>query len=561
MLLSLLLTGMGVLVFRAAQLQVFNNDFLQSQGAARYERVVNVAAHRGMIRDRNGEPLAISTPVDSVWANPQELIVARDKWPQLAHILGIDIDRLQQKLAANSQREFVYLKRRVNPELAQKVVALKLPGVSLQREYRRYYPMGEVMAHVVGFTNVDDQGQEGLELAYENWLQGVSGSNRVIKDRLGHVVETVERVSAPHPGKELVLSIDRQMQYLAYRELKAAVKLHRARSASAVILDARNGEVLAMVNQPAFNPNNRTSMRGGAYRNRAVTDVFEPGSTIKPFTIAAALESGRYHAGTPIDTAPGYIKIGSKVIRDHKDYGLIDVATVIKKSSNVGASKIALALEPEQLWQMLSSVGMGVSTGSGFPGESSGLLSDFRNWHEIENVTHSFGYGLSATVLQLAQAYTILATDGLLYPATFQRQKTPAEPRRVMQAETARQVRGMLETVTAIDGTGAAARVPGYQVAGKTGTIHKSGIGGYQEDKYVSVFAGIAPASQPRLVMVVMFNEPRGKEYYGGKVAAPVFSKVMSAALRLLDVAPDVPHMQQHKPQGEPPIHSAEVAL
>ncbi|MEO6697126.1 MAG: penicillin-binding transpeptidase domain-containing protein, partial [Gammaproteobacteria bacterium] len=422
---------------------------------------------------------------------------------------------------------------------AGQIMALKLPGVALQREYRRYYPSGEVTAHVVGFTGLEDSGQEGLELAYDSWLQGTPGSKRVMRDRLGHIVQDVEQLSAPQPGRDLQLSLDRRIQYLAYRELKSAVLEHRALSGSAVLLDVQTGEVVAMVNVPAYNPNNPNEVQGARLRNRALTDVFEPGSTIKPFTVAAALETGQYRPDTLIDTAPGTFKVGHKLIRDMHDYGRIDVSTVIQKSSNVGASKIALSIPPERLWRMFSSVGLGTFSNSGFPGEASGLLSSPKRWGEIERATLSFGYGLSVTALQLAQAYTALANGGELRPVSLVRVDKPLPGKRVMQAETAAAVRAMMERVTADGGTGTQARIPGYRVAGKTGTVHKIGANGYEADRYLSLFAGMAPTSHPRLVMAVVINEPQGDEYYGGLVAAPVFAKVMTGALRLLDVTPD----------------------
>lgn len=539
LILGLFAFGMLVLLARAFDLQVLKRDFLQGEGDARHQRVVAIPAHRGMITDRNGEPLAISTPVDSVWANPQETALAREQLPRLARLLGLDLDELQRRLAERADREFVYLQRHINPDLAREVMALGVPGVSLQREYRRYYPMGEVAAHVLGFTNIDDRGQEGLELAYDSWLSGQPGAKRVIRDRLGRVVEDVEQLRAPRPGKSLRLSLDRRVQYLAYRELKAAVQAHAARSGSVVVLDAATGEILAMVNQPAYNPNTRKGLRGELYRNRAVTDVFEPGSTIKPFTIAAALEAGRYDPSSLIDTAPGFYRVGGHTIRDARNYGTIDLGTVIMKSSNVGASKIALSLEPERLWSIFSRVGFGQVTASGFPGEAAGVLTDPRRWRELERATLAFGYGLSVTPLQLAQAYAVLAADGLHHPTRFVAEADAPPAERVMSASTARQVRAMLEGVVSPGGTGRRAAVAGYRVAGKTGTVRKVGAGGYTEDRYVAVFAGMAPASHPRLVTVVMINEPRTGGYYGGEVAAPVFSRVMSGALRLLDIPPD----------------------
>jgi cell division protein FtsI (penicillin-binding protein 3) len=551
-LLLLFVVVVALLLWRVVYLQVFNKDFLQNQGAARHLRTVAVAAHRGMIMDRQGEALAISTPVESVWVNPSMLVNQRQLLPKLARILELDLEQVEQELAARMDREFVYLKRHVNPDTAQQVLDLQAEGVFTQREYRRYYPAGEVASHVIGFTNIDDRGQEGIELAYEDWLKGSAGKKRVIKDRLGRVIEDLESIQTSRPGKDLYLSLDRRIQYLAYRELKAAIKLNKARSGSAVMLDVDTGEVIAAVNQPSFNPNNRNKTRSSQYRNRAVTDVFEPGSTIKPFTIAMALESRKYQPTTMVNTAPGSLKVGRNTIRDLKNYGNIDVTHVITKSSNVGASKIALSLEAERMWTMYNRLGFGSITASGFPGESSGLLSHFSRWHKIEQATLSFGYGLSVTPLQLAHAYSILAADGRSRPVSFLRQDKPVPAEQVLSVKVAQQVREMMKTVVSSEGTGLQASVQGYQVAGKTGTIHKTAAGGYSNDRYIAVFAGMAPASDPRLVLVVMINDPAGEQYYGGQVAAPVFSRVMAGALRLMDVAPDnLPVLQTSLPADE----------
>jgi len=538
---GVLLLGVAALVLRMAYLNLNQREFLQGQGDARYLRTVAIPAHRGMITDRNGEPLAISTPVESVWANPQELANARSRWPQLAKSLGIDAHELTRQISLRKDKEFIYLRRHVNPELAEQVMALGIPGVSLQPEYRRYYPMGEVVAHVVGFTNIDDIGQEGVELMMDKRLRGVPGSKRVLKDRLGRIVENVESISEPRAGDDLQLSIDRRIQYLAYRELKAAVQRHHARGGSAVMLDVTTGEVLAMVNQPSYNPNNRSDLSSSRLRNRAVTDVFEPGSTMKPFTIVAALESGRYTPTTPINTEPGMMRLGRFTIRDTHDHGLIDVSTVIQKSSNVGASLIALSMQPKRLWDVLSRFGFGYDTGSGFPGETAGLLSAYQDWREVDRATISYGYGLSVTPLQLANAYATLASNGEQRPVSFFKVTTNnhSRARQVVTPHIAEQVRAMLERVVQPGGTGTRAKVEGYRVAGKTGTVRKAAGGGYTEDRYFSVFAGMAPASHPRLVMVVMVDSPDDGEYYGGLIAAPVFSRVMEGALRLMDIAPD----------------------
>jgi cell division protein FtsI (penicillin-binding protein 3) len=528
-----------VLVWRAVDLHVFHKEFLQDQGDARYLRIVPIPAHRGMITDRYGEPLAISTPVDSVWVQPAAFSEAYSDWPKLAKLLKLNLAHLKRTLSQRQDREFVYLKRHISPELAKKVMALELPGVNLQREYHRYYPAGEVTAHVLGFSNIDDRGQEGLELAYDEWLKGVPGSQRVLKDRLGRVVRHVEQLRKPMPGRDLTLSLDRRLQYLAYRELKRAVMQRQARSGSVVILDVQSGEVLAMVNQPSYNPNNRGHYKASQTRNRAVTDLLEPGSTIKPFTVVAALESGQFRPDSMIDTSPGQYRLGNAVIRDSRNYGRISVAKVIQKSSNVGASKIALTLSDEALWKVHARLGFGTVTGSGFPGEAGGLLSHARHWRDIEKATLAFGYGLSVTPLQLARAYSVLGNDGVLKPVSFLRTEGEVEGQRIIAASITRQVRHMLEAVVQDGGTGTRARIAGYKVAGKTGTVKKAVAGGYSEDKYISVFAGLAPASQPRLAMVVTINEPRGDVYYGGEVAAPVFSKVMAGALRMLGIAPD----------------------
>lgn len=542
------------LVWRAVCLQVLDKEFLLSQGEARHLRVVTLPAHRGVIQDRNGEPLAVSTPVESVWVNPQELAGEQQRIPELAALLSLDGGKVQQLLARRADREFVYLRRHLSPALAAKVSALNIPGVYLQREYRRYYPGGEVAAQIVGFTNIDDMGQEGLELAYQDWLGGEPGAKRVIKDGKHHIIADVESIRRPRPGKDLKLSIDRRIQYLAYRELKGVMKEHKALAASAVVLDVKSGEVLAMVNQPSFNPNNRQELHRSHMRNRAVTDVFEPGSTMKPFIVATALQSGRYQPETPVSTSPGWYRVGVNTVRDVHDYGELDVSGVIRKSSNVGISKIALSLPAENIWTTLSDIGFGAQTYSGFPGEASGLLSYHGGWNEIETATLAYGYGISVTALQLAQAYGVLATDGMKRSVTFLREGDVSEERRVMPAEAARQVRAMLEQATGFDGTAPQARIAGYRVAGKTGTVKKSAPGGYSSNKYLAVFAGMAPASDPRLVMVVMVDEPSNGKYYGGQVAAPVFSRVMSGALRLLAIPPDdLPLLETRRSDEEEP--------
>lgn len=527
------------LLWRAADLQIFSGDFLRQHGDARSVREVVIPAHRGVIVDRNGEPLAISTPVDSIWVTPRQ-VPWKDRQPdRLAHALQMEPASLRELLEVRLHREFVYLKRQVTPDEAQAVAALGIPGVHLEREYKRYYPAGEITAHLIGFTNVDDSGQEGIELAFDYWLRGTPGAKRVLKDRLGRTVQDIESIRPPAQGGQLDLSIDRRIQYLAYRELKLAVGSHGARSGTLVMLDPRTGEVLALAVQPSFNPNKRSDFKSDNYRNRAATDVFEPGSTLKPFTIAAALASGRYLPATVIETGPGYFKVGDHLIRDIRDFGVLDVTEVVRRSSNVGASKIALSLGPEPLWNMYTAVGIGRDTGSGFPGEMGGQLHNFENWSEIELATAAFGYGISVTALQLAQAYSVIAARGVLRPVSLQALPGQVPGRQVMPAAVAHAVLNMLETVVQPDGTGIRAAVPGYRVAGKTGTVHKAIGAGYAEDRYLSLFAGIAPASNPRLVLVVVIDEPQMGQHFGGQVAAPVFARVMQGALRILAVAPD----------------------
>lgn len=542
-LLVLLSLSALLLVGGAVERQIFETDFLQNEGQRRHLRVVEVSADRGMITDRQGEPLAISTPVDSVWANPQILSPDRRVLAPLAKLLGRDLDELRRQLSQRSSRSFIYLKRRVNPDLAEQVMALvdqqEIEGVGLQREYRRYYPGGEVFAHMIGFTDIDDRGQEGLELAYEDWLKGTPGRKRVVRDGKARVVKDIEQIMEPRKGRDLVLSLDRRLQFLAYRELKGAVKQQKAKSGSAVIIDIKTGEVLAMVNQPAYNPNGSKRGKAGRFRNRAVTDVFEPGSTMKPFTIAAALESGVYRPDTLIDTTPGVFRVGRYPVKDVRNYGMIDVATVIKKSSNVGVSKIALSLPKESIWDLFSQLGFGQPTYTSFPGEVGGQLPPYQRWVKIDQATLAFGYGLSVTSLQLAGAYAVIAADGIKRPLTLVKRDGPADEKRVMSAATAKAVRKMMEAVVSDQGTAPRAAVAGYRVAGKTGTVKKSISGGYSDDRYTAVFAGIAPASAPRLAMVVMIDEPSAGKYYGGQVAAPVFSRVMAGSLRLLNVTPD----------------------
>jgi len=527
------------LVARAVQLQVFNKDFLNQQADSRHLRVEKITAHRGAITDRHREPLAISTPVDSIWANPKELASSVDDVPELAKVLGRDPQMLVRSITRNMDKEFLYLRRHLNPAHAKKVMALKLPGVNILREYRRYYPAGEVVGHLVGFTNVDDEGQEGLELEFDHWLSGQSGSKRVLKDRLGRAVENVESISPPRHGRDLRSSIDLRVQYIAYRALKAAIQKHRAESGSIVVLDLKTGEVLAMVNQPSYNPNDRAQYAAERYRNRAITDIFEPGSSIKPLVIASALESGRFRPGSYVDTSPGYVIVGPKKIEDSHDLGRVSLTTILVRSSNVGVTKIAMQLHPEELWNTMTSFGFGAVTTSGFPGESAGLLTHFNRWKQINQATLAYGYGVSVTPLQLAQAYAAIGNDGKLRQVSLIALDEPANSRRIVSSDTASALLHMMEEVVRPGGTGNKAALTGYRVAGKTGTAWKSESGGYSENKYLSIFAGIVPAGDPRLAAVVIIDEPSGDLYYGSDVAAPVFADVMAESLRLLAVPPD----------------------
>jgi len=540
LLLGLLLAWFLALAGRALYLQGLNNDFLQQKGESRYARVIELSATRGRIVDRHNEPLAISTPVESVAASPADVDIEPDQLKRLARLLETDTAELQKKLA-DRRREFVYLKRQLPPDDAARVVALGIPGIFLQREYRRYYPAGEVTAHLIGFTDVDGRGQEALELAFEEQLAGQPGNRRVIKDRRGHIVEDVDSIRLPRDGGTLRLSIDAKIQYLAFRELKSAVTAHRARAGGVIVLDVATGEVLAMVNLPSYNPNNRGKFDPQRTRNRAVTDLFEPGSTLKPFTAAAALQAGTVSPESVIQTAPGQLAIGNRVIRDAHPQGTLTVAQVIQKSSNIGAAKMALGLKPETLWALFNQVGFGMPPKTEFPGEVAGRLRGHAGWRPIEQATMSYGHGISVSLLQLARAYLIFATDGELKPVTLVKREAPSEAARVVSAETAQAVRRMLEMATGPGGTAPRAQVTGYRVAGKTGTAHKIEGKGYAPDKYVSSFVGFAPASRPRLIVAVMIDEPRAGQYYGGTVAAPVFSQVMAGTLRLLAAAPDAP--------------------
>jgi len=545
---GLVLLGV-VLVARAVHLQVLNKEFLISQAQVRHLRTAKISANRGVITDRNGETLAASMPVDSLWVSPQELSRAPEQIPQLARALGLEPGMLARQITRNVDKDFMYLQRHMNPANARAVLDHGIPGVHVLREYRRYYPAGEVTGHLVGFTNVDDEGQEGMELGFDDWLRGHPGRKLVLRDRLGRVVEDVERLEPPSPGREVAASIDLRIQYLAYRELKAAVQENRALSGSAVVLDAQTGEVLAMVNQPTYNPNDRSQYAPGRFRNRAITDLFEPGSSFKPLVVAAALESGQWKRDSRVDTSPGMLQVASKVIEDEHNLGVIDLATVLARSSNVGMAKVALSLPSEQLWSVVNRFGIGRTTSSGFPGESAGLLSPYENWRPIAKATLAYGYGLSVTPLQLAQSYAVFAADGVLRPVSLIRIEHPPIGRQVISADNARAMVDLLEHVVTPEGTGLRAAVAGYRVAGKTGTARKFEVGGYSSERYTAVFAGVAPVSRPRLAVVVVVDEPRAGEYYGGAVAAPVFSKIVAGAMRILAVEPDKPVVPARSPR------------
>ncbi len=534
------------LIWRVLVLQVLpagteaqqGHIFLQGQGQARSLRVESVAAYRGVITDRNGEPLAVSTEVTTLYANPKLLALSPESWGELARSLQVSKQDLIEKLQRYRAKEFVYLQRHMPPQDAAMVLALKIPGVYGKREYKRYYPAGEVAAHVVGFTDIDDAGQEGMELAYNNHLKGQEGAKRVLKDLKGRIAKDYGQISVAQPGQDLRLSLDLRLQHIAHHELKAAVKAHDAKSGSLVMLDVQTGEVLAMANQPSYNPNDRRRISSAATRNRAVTDEFEPGSPMKALAVMAALESGKYSPGTEINTAPGYIKVGKKTLKDYKNYGLIDVTKVITKSSQVGMTKIALKIEPEAIRNMYFRMGLGQSTGSGFPGERVGNLPTYRKWQPIVRATFSFGYGMTATTLQLAQAYSVIASGGDRYPISLLKLDQLALSERVVDERIARQTIAMLQTVVQKGGTGTLAALPNYSVAGKTGTVHLVGSNGYDENRYSSIFAGLAPADNPRIAMAIVVNEPSRGQYYGGLVAAPIFSKVAAGALRLLQEPP-----------------------
>ncbi len=548
------------LIYRAVNLQLVDHGFLAKEGDARFSRVLEITAHRGTITDRYGEPLAVSTPVDSIWVNPSELALATDQIPRLAKALGLERQELARRITSNLEREFLYIARQRQPAEAAQIKALGIPGVYTSREYRRYYPAGEVTGHLLGFTNIDDAGQEGLELAFDHWLAGEDGAKRVIQDRYGRIVQNVESIRPARPGKDLVLSVDLRIQYLAYRELKAAIRDQRAKAGSVVVIDIPSGEILAMVNQPAYNPNDRDQLQASTYRNRAATDIFEPGSSMKPFFVAAGLVSGKYDNKSIIDTSPGFYKVGAKIFEDEHNLGAIDIATVLAKSSNVGMAHIALTLPPQLIWTTLTHLGFGQVTTSGYPGESAGLLPNYAQWRPIGIVTMSHGYGLSVTPLQLAHAYATIGAYGVARPVSFLRVEGEPAGERALDEHVCRELITMLESVVTAEGTGKLAAIPGYRVSGKTGTAFKAEAGGYSTDRYMAVWGGVAPATAPRLAAVVVIDEPSGEQHRGGQVAAPVFARVVGGALRLLAVAPDQPVTTPEELPASPALGTVRTA-
>lgn len=536
-----------VLAGRAVQLYVAQGDFLRNEGAKRAVRTLSLPAYRGIVRDRHGVPLAVSTPVTSIWCDPRKLALDSPDLPQLAEHLGMPLSELERKLSDNQGRAFLYLRRQMAPKLAKALLAENIPGVQGSTEYKRFYPVGDAMAQVVGMTNIDHQGQEGVELSLNQILSGEPGTYRVIKDRHHRMIEHLGLVEAPHPGQDVRLSLDVRFQYKTSQALARAVAAHRAKAGTAVALDVETGHVLAMVSNPSFNPNDRDQLQPAALRNRAITDVFEPGSTVKPFTVLAALDSGLYAPNTLIDTSPGYLSVSGKVIRDFRNYGLLDVTGVITKSSNVGTVKMMMDLPPQSLANWFDRLGFGVATGVNLPGERDGYLPINASPRKLELATLSYGYGLSVTALQLARAYATVAAGGTSRTPSVLLDSVVAPGERVMGEGLALEITQMLRTVTAAGGTAERASIAGYHVAGKTGTVHKVTDQGYAEDKYLSLFAGFAPATAPKVVMVVVIDEPSAGEHFGGAVAAPVFAEAVGHMLRLAGVPPDaIPRMAQH---------------
>ena len=527
----------SAMMARLGYLQLFEKDFLQDQGDARTIRMERINAHRGMIQDRYGKPLAVSTPVLSLWANPGEVLASEESLVPLTDYLGVSLQNFTERLAKAKGRNFVYLRRHLPPAEARGILELGISGVYAEREYHRFYPAGEVTSHLVGFTNIDDKGQEGLELSFDHWLAGSPGRKKVLKNLHGEIVRDIKPIAEARPGRDLTLGIDLRLQYLAYRELKSAVTHYEAESGSAVLLDVETGRVLAMVNQPSYNPNNRKGLDMNAVRNRAVTDVFEPGSTVKPFTVGVALQTGRYKPESVIDTSPGFFRVGNFTVRDPRDRGTIDLSEVIAHSSQVGIAKLAMDLNEYEVRAMFESLGFGRDAGSGFPGESTGYLPSHRRWKDIDRATFAYGYGLSVTPMQLAGAYLTIASGGMRREISLLGDTTIVAER-VYPVEIAEQLKTMLSRVVT-DGTATKAAIEGYNVAGKTGTVRKIGSGGYQDTEHLAFFAGLAPVDKPRLVGVVLINGPKTERTGGGDIAAPVFSRVIGNALRIMNVAPE----------------------
>lgn len=555
---AVLLGMVGVIAWRIVDLHVFDHDFLKAHGDARSVRHIPIPAHRGLITDRNGEPLAVSTPVTTLWGNPKELMGARQHWPTLAAALGQDVEALGKRLQENAGREFLYLARGLTPEQGEAVLAHKVPGVYSIEEFRRFYPAGEVTAHLIGFTDIDDRGREGVELAFEQWLAGVPGSREVLKDRRGRLIKDVGVARNAKPGRELALSIDLRLQYLAHRELRNALVENKAKAGSLVILDVQTGEVLAMVNHPTYNPNNKRNLQPQAMRNRAMIDVFEPGSTVKPISMMAALESGRWKPADTVEVWPHSLRIGRYTIRDVSRGGgpVLDLTGILIRSSNVGISKVAFDVGGESIYRVMQQVGLGQDTGLGFPGEQVGNLPNHRKWPQAETATLSYGYGLSVTALQLVRAYATIANNGRMVPLSLARVDNPASVSQAVPEAVARTMQGMLQQVVEAPGGAHRAQVPGYHVAGKSGTARKNSVGskGYQQNAYRSLFAGFGPTSNPRFAAVVVIDEPGGEGYFGGLVSAPVFSRVMAGTLRLMNIAPDnLPPLPERQQAGALP--------
>ncbi len=540
LLFSLLVLGLVSLAGRAAYLQGMHHDFLQQKGELRYSRVIEMNADRGMITDRNGQILAISSPIASVYADPKVVKITPEQLKQLAGLLETSMAEIDDRIKRENSR-FVYLKRQVVPDTAEKIMKLKIPGIFLSSESKRYYPESEFAAHVLGFTDINDEGQEGVERGWQESLAGELGSRRVIKDNKGRIIEDIENIRTAKPGQDLVLSIDRRIQYRAHVELKEAVNINKAKAGSVVVLDAQTGEILALTNLPAYNPNRRSTINNERIRNRALIDTFEPGSTLKPFTVAIAMEVGKVNADTVMQTSPGTLQVGRKTIRDVNNKGELTVAQVIQQSSNVGTAKIALSLESQTMWEMFNRSGFGMLTNSGFPGEASGILRPYNKWRTIEQATMSYGHGISTSLMQLARAYTIFTSGGELKPISLLKQTIPVMGQRVISRHTALAMSNMLEMATKPGGTAPLAQISGYRIAGKTGTAHKLIDGQYANKRYISTFVGYAPASNPRLIIAVMIDEPSAGKYFGGAVAAPVFNKVMAGALRIMNIPPDAP--------------------